>query len=270
MENKQSPEKPAYTGKPDPMMRRAQSGAMKMSGIRGKYGTAITHRDASTFSEILFRAISARGTRKYYLGKLIMQAVRKRNRAKNAAFSAVTDYIGMQGGGGAADDLRFGLFRMRFNGCEIIAVYNLMKYLGHFRDIREIAAEFEENGQVLFGGFGTRPDAIADYLAAALPENISGDSVTSYEVRLHPGEESESYDELLRKAGAGILTFWNGQKEWTIHTVMLHRLSDGRIRIYNQYTNLVATERESIAAFLENGGKPYVPISLITAEETIR
>ena len=75
-----------------------------------------------------------------------MSAVSRRNRRYNASLKAIDDYIGRQNGGGPADMLRFGLYRMRFNGCEVIAVYNLLHYLGGHRDIREIAEAFAEAG----------------------------------------------------------------------------------------------------------------------------
>ena len=90
--------------------------------------------------------------------------ISKHNQKRNAHVPATRSYIGQQGGGGAADGLRFGLFSMAFNGCEVIAVYNLLKYLGRFRDIREIAADFEKQGAIVMGGFGTRPSALYHYI----------------------------------------------------------------------------------------------------------
>ena len=233
----------------------------RIGGVRGQYELMITEGAATGLAYFLGRLVSARGRRKYYLGKGIMRFVSRRNKRQNAGFPAVSDYIGCQGGGGAADPLRYGLFKMRFNGCEVIAVYNLLKLLGQPKDIREIAADLEEQGLILLGGFGTRPDGIRNYLEEVLRGEWEG-------AKLLGAEESSRYDSYLDEVPAAVLTFWNGKRGWTIHTVMVERLpapgeSSGGIRVYNRFTNRLTAEYPSIAAFLADERYPVRPISMI-------
>ena len=177
----------------------------------------------------------------------------RRNEAFNWSQPAVTGYIGQQGGGGQADELRLGLFRMRRNGCGAIAAYNLLKYTGHFRDIREIASDLEYKGVILRGLFGIRPDEICAYISA-----VSGEQATLYGLK-----RVRDYDDLFRDAKAGILTFWNAPGRWSMHSVMLHPLGEGRIRVYNYYTNIMFTEFDSIEEMLTADGRRHLAVSLI-------
>ena len=179
-----------------------------------------------------------------------------RNARKNSRMSAVSTYIGKQGGGGPADELRFGLFRMAVNGCEVIAAYNLLKYLGHFRDIRQIAADFERSGAVLLGGFGVRPGSIRSYLERSLFS----------EVRLVRTTDADEMDRVFAGHRAAIISFWNGPKKWTIHTVMLCRLPNGRVRLFNRFIDRVTADYDSLRAFADDPKDPVVPLSLIVPE----
>ena len=232
-------------------------------GIRAAYARRITGRREPVRS--------GAGERNAHLLASLRPAslIRHYNEKKNAAFPPFTGLIGRQSGGGPADDLRYGLFRMSFNGCEVIAVYNLLNYLGCRKDIREVSGDLEEDGMALFGGFGTRPDAMRDYLNRILTEERrTGGLYAKYKARaeLFLAKDMERYDALIDRAGAGILTFWNGERKWTIHTVMLHKTEKGGIRVYNQYTNVLYNEYASAEHFLMNQGKPFLPISLIVIQ----
>ena len=60
----------------------------------------------------------------------------------------------------------FGNKTISFCGCEIIATYNALYDLTGNHDINfpEIINEFEKDGIVLSGFFGTAPKAVEDYL----------------------------------------------------------------------------------------------------------
>ncbi len=231
--------------------KKADSQHSPVTGLRRTYERRITRQKAAG-------------------GKRITGAVFRRNRRFNAEFAPIEGYIAKQNGGGAADTLRYGIYRMRFNGCEVIAVYNLLYYLGGRRDIREIAEAFERKGLPLFGSFGTTPEAIREYLDEVLREERKYDGILARfkaSAVLYPSKDAERYDEILEEAGCGILTFWNGERKWSIHTVMLHRLENGGIRVYNQYTNVIYNEYASVEHFLRNQGRPYPPVSLIVIEK---
>ena len=189
-----------------------------------------------------------------------------KNRQRNFHNTVITDYIGRQGGGGAADRLRFGLFPMAFNGCEVIAAYNLLKFAGKWKDVREITEDFEKTGALALGGFGVRPDAIRAYLAEMLGKRTT----------LYRADRAEDYDRLLgipipegedpKKRRAAIFSFWNAPDKWTIHTVCVFRLPNGRIRVANLYTNRVFSDFDSIETMIHAGRRPLIPISLIVPE----
>ncbi len=188
------------------------------------------------------------------------------NRRTNVRKSVITGYIGCQGGGGPADRLRFGLFRMSLNGCEIIAVYNLLKFAGKWKDIRDLTEDFEKTGALALGGFGVRPGAIRAYLSAELGTKTV----------LYRADRAEEYDELLglpipagedpKKKRAAILSFWNGPEKWTVHTVAVFRLPNGRIRVFNYYSNRLFTDFDSVDALLHNSRRQLIPMSLIVPE----
>ena len=64
---------------------------------------------------------------------------------------------------GPVSQLKFGNRQMYYNGCEIIATYNAMRTLGKPEDIRDIAYEYEKDGKMLGGEFGTNPYAAQRY-----------------------------------------------------------------------------------------------------------
>lgn len=66
----------------------------------------------------------------------------------------------------AYDDMFYGKKTIRFCGCEIIAVYNALRNIHGKAPISfpEIINEFERDGIVLSGLFGTAPKAINDFL----------------------------------------------------------------------------------------------------------
>ena len=223
-----------------------------VTGIRRFYQRRITRENVSAFSGPLMRAVS------------------RRNRRLNKENAPAEGFIGRQNGGGEADLLRYGIYRMRFNGCEVIAVYNLLYYLGGRRDIREIAAAFEKKSPVLLGSFGTTPDAILEYLNEVLREERKKNGILARfkaEAVMYRAEDAERYDEILAKAGCGILTFWNGERKWTIHTVMVHTMEKGGIRVYNQFSNMLYNEYASVEHLLRNHGRPCPPVSLIVIQK---
>ena len=190
----------------------------------------------------------------------ISRRIAERNRRFNARFLPLGTYAGHQQGGGACDRLRFGLFRMRFNGCEVIAVYNALRWLGYDEDIRDIAYRFETNGALLLGGFGVRPDSIADYL----------ESKTGADVRSYGPAAFSDYDSLFAGADAAVLTFWNSPDRWTIHTVMLRRLRSGKVRAFNMSPGRLYSDFDSIASLCSGPGRARVPISLILIADSGR
>ena len=217
--------------------------------LRDNYGLSISRETSAPAMQKLVDMLSVKKTS----ANRIMKRISARNEAYNSRFRPLRTYAGKQAGGGPCDMLMFGLFRMSFSGCEVIAVYNALKYLKLDTDIRQVASDFEKKGALLFGGFGVRPDAIASYM-----EYKTGHDVNSY-----GPDRADDYDELFKDSKTEIFTFWNGPSRWTIHTVMLCHLKNGKIRAFNFYTDKLYSDFPSIAKMCEMGIDTLIPISLI-------
>lgn len=117
-------------------------------------------------------------------------------------------------GCGAVADLRYGSCCMRFNGCEVIAVYNALLWLGRSRRIVDIAL-YMEKYRWLMGFFGCRPHKIGKIL-------------------FHFGAENQKSRE-TEGAKAFIVSFWNKRPFLSsIHTVFCVRTKHGT-EVYNSY-----------------------------------
>ena len=60
--------------------------------------------------------------------------------------------------------LPFGSTDMAYAGCEVIAVYNLLKTLGEYTGLNDLIEAFEKKGSVFNGYFGTSPYALYTFL----------------------------------------------------------------------------------------------------------
>lgn len=112
--------------------------------------------------------------------------------------------------------MRYGLCRMSFNGCEVIAVHNALAYLKKYRPVYEISY-YMERFTMLAGIFGCNPLKI-------------GKALEHYGVK---------YDKLrnIPRTGAVIVSFWTGRRFLSsIHTVFCVCRNDG-ITVYNRYNN---------------------------------
>ena len=113
--------------------------------------------------------------------------------------------------------LKYGLCRMSFNGCEVISVYNALQYVGKPQPLQEVAF-FLEKYRLLMGFFGCNMFRLGRAL-----EKFGA----SYERISEIGDTP-----------AFIISFWTGRKFLSpIHTVFCTRESDGRIKVYNRYNN---------------------------------
>ena len=108
--------------------------------------------------------------------------------------------------------MRYGAARMRYNGCEIIAVCNALRTLGAPMPLWETAECFSRTlGLWLFGIFGTRPHAIPSFFRGR------GFRVTVYKKRAY---EDAAKETVL------IYSYWNPRFRG-IHTVELHKTEGG-------------------------------------------
>lgn len=110
----------------------------------------------------------------------------------------------------------YGLCRMSFNGCEVIAVHNALVYLKKPLPIYEIA-RYMERFRVLAGFFGCNVYKVGKALE-------------------HFGVKCES-SRKIGNAEVFIVSFWTGRRFLSsIHTVFCVRQKNG-ILVYNVYNN---------------------------------
>lgn len=119
---------------------------------------------------------------------------------------------------GAVSRYRYGICRMSFNGCEVIAVHNALVYLGYPHKLSDIAFSME-CFRMFFGFFGCNPYKIGKALA-------------------HFGVKSEK-SRTIGNTGAFIVSFWTKIPFLSsIHTVFCV-CKENEIESYNVYNNCV-------------------------------
>lgn len=129
-----------------------------------------------------------------------------------------SQYDGMINGQalGCVAVMRYGLFNMSFNGCEVIAVHNALVYLEKACPVYEIA-RYMEKFRMLSGFFGCNP-------------HKTGKALEHYGIKY---EKSGN----IRNSDVFVLSFWTGRRFLSsIHTVFCVRRNNGII-VYNRYNN---------------------------------
>ena len=214
------------------------------------YGGAITIENSQPISTRLFNF--------YITDFALTSLLSNTNRQYNYSQSGVSGFIGHQGGRyvnnvfvpGPADKYKYGFKKMDFNGCELIATYNALKYIGKWTDIRDIAYYCEWNGSALYGLLGTNPNGIKKYL----------DEEKGLNTAMYTANYSGSYDSLLSNGRVGIVTFWWGRDSFIIHSVMVVQ-NQGRIKAYNYLSNELYHDFDSISHLISY--RQSIPISLL-------
>ena len=120
-------------------------------------------------------------------------------------------------------DIAYGRSDMAYAGCEIIAVYNALLSMGRPADLPDLINDFERDGMVLSGRFGTAPLAIRDYF------KTNGMSVETV-------FDPDSYEETARNSDVSILTLYNDGRSifHKIHTICITRSDRGYVA-HNTY-----------------------------------
>lgn len=118
----------------------------------------------------------------------------------------------------ALSEMKYGKSTMSYAGCEVIATYNVLKYLGHKPYLPAIILEYERDGMIFSGRFGTSPLAISDYF-----ENHG------FKVDYTP--YVDDFDYMAEVEDALILTYYNNKNDIfaQIHTIAITRDEDGYV-----------------------------------------
>lgn len=125
------------------------------------------------------------------------------------------------------EDMRFGHSDMGYSGCEIIALYNALNRLQPKTkpSLSSLIREFEKDGMLLFGLFGTSPYALDRYLRKSGFLTVFSTS-------------SKELNAIARSSRAMILTMYNDYRDITeqVHTICITH--DGSVyHAHNVYGN---------------------------------
>lgn len=148
----------------------------------------------------------------------------KRNYEVNKSIDLGDGIINGQGCG-QVSKMRYGLFPMSYNGCEMIAIYNLMLLEGFGQqNLAEICLEMYPKSGVLWGVFGSDTFKLHKYFDKRGIETLRF-------------LKRDSFFEQLAESRYGIITFWNALNPFKgIHTVCVENFGEG-IRVYNRYNS---------------------------------
>ena len=184
----------------------------------------------------------------------------RRRREENRAALAATEVSGrIQGQAqGPVARLPYGVCSMDYNGCEVIASYNVLLTLGRPMPLADVAAWYERRGLFLAGRFGTHVEAIPRFFRA---QGLSARALYASEAR-----DPDAFDAAFAGAEAAVFSFWNSAARLRsgVHTVALSHGPEGRLSIDNLYGRDREPNRRvpSLRALTEAAG--ILPIVLIT------
>ncbi len=124
---------------------------------------------------------------------------------------------------------------MKTAGCEIFATYNAMLMLGEKMNAKKLVnliTEFEKDGAVRDGKWGTSPDAVYNYMKKA----YKGDMTVNVSRYVPDNKSSDKrVDDIGKENDVFIATVYNDKEDITaqIHTVCISKENNGTYNIYN-------------------------------------
>ena len=125
-------------------------------------------------------------------------------------------------------DIHYGKSNIAYSGCEIIATYNAIYDLtgsGGSDEMVKMISYFEQNGSSLYGGFGTSPKAVQEYL-----------ETQGYTTEMTCKTDSESIEAIQDGYDTYIVTAYNDENKLSseVHTVSITE-DNGKYIIHNDY-----------------------------------
>ncbi len=120
--------------------------------------------------------------------------------------------------------LRFGSSDMAYAGCEVIAVYNALLFLGCPMELPLLISIFEKRGTVLNGRFGTSPFALYRFLKKTAD-------------RVRCSFRRRDFEKIAEESRTFIITYYNDAKDimQQIHTICITKDPEGRMFPHNAY-----------------------------------
>lgn len=123
-------------------------------------------------------------------------------------------------------DTLYGSSTIQYSGCEIIATYNAFRSVtDHPLSFPAMIREYEQDGMVLSGKFGTSPKAIRDYLER-------NGFLTEFST------DEKDFDDMGRRCDSLILTMYNDRNDISrqVHTINISK-KDREFTAHNVYGN---------------------------------
>lgn len=124
-------------------------------------------------------------------------------------------------------DASYGESTMQYSGCEVFATFNaIWSLLGKtIMSLPEMISEYEKDGMVLSGKFGTSPKAISDFLEK---HGFKTELVTN----------EKEFDDVGKRSDSLILTMYNDKDDISqeVHTVNISK-KDKKYTAHNVYCN---------------------------------
>lgn len=154
--------------------------------------------------------------------------LRTRFRRKNPI---VLPHRGPVWGQHACGDLPLGRCTMAKNGCEIIALYNALRFLGRAVPLEDLIARYESRGWIMaWGHLGSDPYAAGEYLAEqGYPHRVFTDH--------------DSFSRGLEEGKVFVLSFWLRNSLFSgAHGVTLYRGDEG-LWVCNLHDNQQSPKR---------------------------
>ena len=125
------------------------------------------------------------------------------------------------------EDASYGESTMQYSGCEIFATFNaIWSMLGKtIMSLPEMISEYEKDGMVLSGKFGTAPKAVSDFLEKH-----------GFQTELSTDEKE--FDEVGKRSDSLILTMYNNKDDISqeVHTINISK-KDKKYTAHNVYCN---------------------------------
>mgnify|MGYP004527597793 CR=1 FL=1 len=143
--------------------------------------------------------------------------------------------------------LTYGSRNFWYNGCEIAATYNLMRYINKNKKIQDVIQQFSLNGlRWLNGEWGTEPRDIRKYFNA---NNIkytftNGSSVSTM----------AKFVKNIKDKKMCIASCWNPFNTWKIHTFAFYKQGK-KFYSYNGYNSKNLTNKKTYNSFYEMIGQ---------------
>lgn len=153
--------------------------------------------------------------------------VAKNEEAFQKHVSAITKNKGFVEDQNSYTDMAYGDATMQYSGCEIFATYNAIYSITGkaVMSLAKMISEYEKDGMVLSGKFGTAPKAIKDFL-------------DHHGFKTEMTTKEEEFDSFGKKFQSLILTMYNDKDDISkeVHTVNISK-EGGKYLAHNVYCN---------------------------------